>query len=98
MNLENLHKGTRPLSTYKLIQGTNTKGIAIQLKVGGLLDKHTTAIPALLVCISGCTRYQDENGQSEELQSGDYIHIRPNVVHWLEGLALSQLVLVQYEV
>lgn len=95
MNLEDLHKESdKEVSAAKLF--TSDKGIvtAIQLKKDGILKEHITKIPALLLCISGKTIYEEEN-QKIELLPGDYVNIRPFVNHWLTAGEDSQLILIR---
>lgn len=95
MSLSKLHQPEKPVSAKTFFKGTNGSALSIQIKEGGLLDKHTTPIPALLLCISGTVEYQDENGNSSTLNSGDYQKITPEVEHWVKGVSESQLVLIK---
>ena len=71
-----------------------TAGDAMQiytiLTVG---DGLVTQIPALLVCIEGNVFFENELGQKEELQPGDYTLIEPMVKHWVQATMESQLIL-----
>ncbi len=95
MNIKDLHLENKELSVAHLKKSGEGFVISIHLKEGGELKKHTTAVPALLVCISGKTCYETIKGEKVLLQSGDYVHIEPHVEHWLIGLYESDLLLMK---
>ena len=39
--------------------------------------------------------FENETGAKETLSTGDYVHIKPMVKHWVIGLLDSQLLLVK---
>lgn len=95
MNLEQLHKSSKNVSATSLFKGSIGSSTAIQLQKEAVLKEHITPTPALLLCISGELRYEDENGQVTELKAGDYLNIPINVKHWLQASSLSQLLLLK---
>ncbi len=95
LQLSALHDADKSLSAESLIKGQEGNTTTLQLKKGGLLDKHTTKVAALLVCAQGEVLYEDEKGTSQRLQPGGYLHIEPMVVHWVKGVEDSQLLLLK---
>jgi quercetin dioxygenase-like cupin family protein len=95
MNIESLHNQDKEVSAQSLFKGETGIATAIQLQKNGFLKEHISKTPALLLCIKGRVIYRDEMDKEIELASGDYVHILPNVKHWLEGLEKAQLVLVK---
>lgn len=93
MNIEELHNTEKEVSALPLFKGEVGTTVAIQLQRNGQLKEHITKTPALLICISGFVIYEDENDLEVNLASGDYIHIKPNVKHWLSAGVRSQLIL-----
>jgi quercetin dioxygenase-like cupin family protein len=82
-NLIELHQPASDLSVHKLFKGEQGTATAIQLQRNASLKEHITQTPALLLCISGRVTYEDENEQEFTFETGDYVHIVPNVKHWL---------------
>lgn len=95
MNIAELHSKTKKSSFLKLFEGTRGVADAIHLEKGEIVHDHTSKVPALLLCISGCTGYQEKGGKGIELKSGDFVSIRPDVVHGLRAIEDSQLVLLK---
>ncbi|MGE0932493.1 cupin domain-containing protein [Peijinzhouia sedimentorum] len=95
MNLEQLHPTEKEVSAQKLFSGEVGSATSIQLQEGGKLKEHLTKTPALLICISGLVRYEDETKKEIDLEPNDYIHIEPNVKHWLIASEKSQLILLK---
>lgn len=95
MKLSDLHKPEAKLSTSRFNFDLKGELIAIQILAKGELKEHSTKIPALLFCMRGSVLYQDENGSSEILSSGDYYSIPINVKHWLQGQEDAQLLLMK---
>ncbi|MFN5416681.1 MAG: cupin domain-containing protein [Flavobacteriia bacterium] len=93
MNLVELHDQTKEVSASALFKGEIGSATAIQLLRNGTLKEHVTKTPALLVCVSGFVRYEDENDHEVELSPGDYFMITPNLRHWLNASVDSQLIL-----
>lgn len=95
MNLEEIHDEVKEVSAKPIFKGEIGTTIAIQLKRHGTLKEHITKTPALLVCVTGFVRYEDENELEVELEAGDFIEITPNIKHWLNAPVKSQLVLMK---
>ena len=66
-----------------------------RIKKNKQLKEHLTPIPALLVCIAGKAEFNNVKEERQTLLPGDYVHIEPNVMHWVDGLEDSQLILVK---
>lgn len=94
MNLKNLHQESKPVQTHVLFNPTQVM-ISIQIAKNEQLKEHITKVPAILICISGNSVYEDENGSSIELKNGDYVSISPNVKHWINALEESNFILTK---
>jgi quercetin dioxygenase-like cupin family protein len=95
MNIKEIHTQEKPVSAISLFKSDQGNATAIQILKGEKLKEHITKIPALLVCIDGEVIFENEKGVRETLRSGDYVNIEPMVTHWVEGIELSQLVLIK---
>lgn len=94
MNLSELHSD-KEISAANLFKGETGTTNAIQLQPRTALKKHTTKTPALLLCVSGEVVYEDEQQVKIIMRQGDYVEILPDVVHWVEAVELSQLILMK---
>lgn len=94
-NISAQHEATKPVSAKPLFKGQEGTATALQIQKDGLLDKHITKVPALLVCVSGEVVFENEQGLTQTLTTGDYIHIEPLVTHWVRGTQDSQLLLLK---
>ncbi len=97
MNIKDLHTTEKPVSTPWLFKSDASTGTAVAIKIekGAQLSKHVTKIPALLVCVSGTAVFDNEKGEKQELNAGDFVKIEPEVMHWVDGIETSHLVLVR---
>lgn len=95
MNLSTLHTQNLPLETTKIFDATEGNVISITIQKNGYLKEHLTKVPALLICISGETMYEDENNANILLKNGDYVTIEPFIKHWLVGITQSNLILIK---
>lgn len=95
MNLKNLHTENKAVQTNVMFQPTDGKVISLQIAKNEQLAEHVTKIPALLVCVSGNATYNDENGNSIKLKSGDYFNIPVNVKHWVDAHEESNFLLIK---
>ena len=95
MNLEEIHDKEKEVSAKPIFKGEIGTTIAIQLQRHGTLKEHITTTPALLVCVNGFVRYEDENELEVELEAGDFIEIAPHIKHWLNASVKSQLILMK---
>lgn len=97
MNITDLHTSGKPVSTpwlFKSDAGTGT-AVAIKIDAGAQLSQHKTKIPALLICVSGHAIFDNEKGEKHNLKPGDYVNIAPEILHWVDGIETSHLVLVR---
>lgn len=95
MNLKNLHTENKPVQTQLVFSAEDGKVISLQIAAGGQLKEHITKVPALLVCISGDSVFQDEKGKSIPLKTGDYVNIEANVKHWVDAKEDSNFILIK---
>ncbi len=95
MNIKELHTQEKPVSAIVLFKGEQSNVTAIQILQGEKLKEHITRTPALLICIEGRAIFENENGVNVTLLPGDYVSIEPMIKHWVEGIELSQLVLIK---
>ncbi len=95
MNIKSIHTEEKPVSAKKVFSTTEGNVTALQIKATGVLKEHITTVPALLICINGNAIFNNENGITENLSSGDMVNIEPNVKHWVEGIQDTQLLLIK---
>ncbi|TDK43563.1 cupin domain-containing protein [Algoriphagus formosus] len=95
MNLAELHTSEKEVSAQNLFKGELGTSTAIQLQRNSTFKEHITKTHALLVCVTGFVTYEDENEQEIQLEPGDYVHIAPDVKHWLFASVPSQLILLK---
>ena len=95
MNLKDLHTEDKPVQTKVVFEPTESKVISLQIASRGQLKEHITKVPALLVCVTGNAVFQDLNGKSIELKSGDYVNIEANVKHWVDANDDSNLLVIK---
>ena len=95
MNLKELHPANQALSVAALLRNGEGTLIALHLEAGGELKKHKTAVPAVLICLSGLVRYETIQGELREIQQGDIIHIPVDIEHWLVGIEPAELILMK---
>lgn len=94
-NISAQHEATKAVSAKPLFKGEEGSVVALQIQKDGLLDKHITKVPALLVCVSGEVVFENEQGVRKTLVTGDYIHIEPQSTHWVKGVRDAQLLLIK---
>lgn len=95
MKLSSLHTEQKSLSVIPLKKNGEGTLLSIHLEKGGELPNHKTAVPTVLVCVSGNTTYSTERGEKVLLQAGDMVNIEPHVVHRLEASEISELLLMK---
>lgn len=93
MNIKEVTNAAKEVSTAAIFKTENATATAIRIREGGVLKKHTTPIPAILVCIEGVVVYEDEKAACIELRPGSYIQIEPQIVHWLKAREECALIL-----
>lgn len=94
-NISSMHEATKPVSAKPLFKAQEGSVAALQIQKDGLLDKHTTKVEALLVCVVGEVVFENEKGFKQTLINGDYVKIEPMVTHWVKGVQDSQLLLIK---
>ncbi len=95
MNLSELHTSQTALSIVPLIKGGEGTLLSIHLEAGGELKKHKTAVPAILICVSGKIHYETIQGEKQDLYQGDIVQIPIDVEHWLVGMEKAELILMK---
>ena len=94
MNIKDKHS-EKGVSASPLFKGVEGSAIAIQIKKGEQLKEHITKTEAFLICVSGAARFENQKGETQDLNSGDCVLIDPMVKHWVDGLESTQLVLLK---
>ncbi|ADX68579.1 MULTISPECIES: cupin domain-containing protein [Weeksella] len=94
-HLNSLHRTDKQLSVSILFEGKEGVTRSLYLKKDGLLPEHTTAIPAVLLCVTGKVTYEDEKGCQVVLEPGNFQNIEPNIKHWVKSFEDSQLLLMK---
>lgn len=95
MNIKEFHDTKNDVSTFAMFESKEGKVMAIEVLEGKQIKKHSSQVPALLLCVNGQVVFENENGLSEELTSGDFVKIDPFVKHWVNGIETSQLLLIK---
>jgi quercetin dioxygenase-like cupin family protein len=95
MNLKDFHTEDKPFQAKKIFSTTEGQVNSFRITAGNQLKEHTTKVPAFLVCVTGEAVFENDNGTSEKLISGDYVNIEPNVKHWVTASKDSDLLLIK---
>ncbi len=95
MNIKELHTDSKAISTASLFKTAESNVTSIQILADGQLKEHITNVPALLICLKGEAIFENENGIKLTLTTGDYIHIEPQVKHWISAKSTSNLILIK---
>lgn len=95
MNIIDLLDKNKPVEMKRVFDANDKQVNVMRILEGQHLKEHTTPIPAFLVCINGEVVYNDEQGLSETLVTGDFVNIAPNVKHWVDGIKDSNLLLIK---
>lgn len=95
MNISQLHTTEKEVSAVSLFKSEQGNATSIRLLKGALLKEHVTQVPALLICVQGEVVFENEEGLKTTLLPGDYVLIKPEVKHWVNGTRESQLVLMK---
>jgi len=93
MNISSFHQETKEVDVKAIFQDISGTTLSIQILAGARFDKHQTKIPAVLLCLKGHAKYEDENGHIEFLNSGDFMDIKINLTHWIDAIETCQLIL-----
>ncbi len=94
MNLIETHKEVKDVHTKLLLKAEEGKVISLQIEAGKQLKEHVSAVPALLVCVSGNGIYKDESGETN-LKEGDCVYIKKDVKHQVDAISKSNFLLVK---
>lgn len=94
MNIKEQHSDNA-VSAFPLFKGEVGSATAIQIQSGEQLKEHITKSEAMLICLSGSARFENEKGMIQHLNTGDYVRIEPMVKHWVDGIETCQLVLLK---
>lgn len=95
MNIKDLHQDTKAISTASLFKTTEGNVTTIQILAGEKLKEHITKVPAMLLCLTGESFFENENGIKLILTTGDYVNIEPNTKHWINATSTSNLILIK---
>ena len=95
MNVKDLHPEAKAISTASLFKTAEGTVTSIQLMSDEQLKAHITKVPALLLCVTGEAQYENEYGIKLTLTTGDYVNIEPQVKHWVNAKATSNLILIK---
>lgn len=95
MNLKDLYKEDKPVQSSILFNSLENKTISMQIAKNELLNEHTTKVSAILICISGNSMYEDENGTLVNLRNGDFVIILPYIKHWVKANETSNFILIK---
>lgn len=93
--LSALHLENKDVQTKMFFPANDSKVVSLQIQKDKQLKEHITPIPALLVCVKGEVVFEDENGVSLKLESGDFVKIQPNIKHWVNAKIDSNLLLIK---
>ncbi len=80
MHLNEFHNNEKSVSVAKIFEGVG-QVMTLRIKANSELKKHTTPIPALLICVEGQAVFEYENGKRIELTQGNYVNIEPDKIH-----------------
>ena len=94
MNIRELHRNDKPISTAELFKTSHVNVTAIQLQKGEQIKEHVSKTPALLLCISGEAVYETADSGKIILSAGDYTNIEADEKHWCITSAKSELLRV----
>ncbi|MDO5510967.1 MAG: hypothetical protein Q4F57_09740 [Weeksellaceae bacterium] len=93
LKLADKHASDKAVSAQQLFKATNNTATSLQILAGERLKEHTSPVPALLLCVEGEVHYGEPDGRNVRLLPGNYVLIEPDVVHFVDGIKSSQLVL-----
>ena len=95
MNIKDLHQDTKAISTALLFKTTESNVTSIQILIDQQLKEHITKVPALLLCLTGESIFENEIGMKLTLTTGDYVNIEPNIKHWITAKSTSNFILIK---
>ena len=95
MNIKELHAQDKPVSAISMFKNEMGNVSTLQILKGEMIKEHVTKTPALLICVTGEAIFENEEGIKETLMPGDYVNIEPMILHWVNGIADSYLLLIK---
>ncbi len=95
MNIKDLHENLNGVSAIEVNANQQNSIKAIRILANEKLLEHISKVPALLVCVIGEAKYEDESGAAVELKSGDYVQILPMLKHWVSATLESHFLLIK---
>ncbi len=95
MNIKDLHNEAKAVSTASIFKTTEGNVTSLQIIGGEQLKEHVTKMPALLICLTGEAVFENENGLKLSLTTGEYVHIEPQIKHWINAKSTSNLLLIK---
>ena len=95
MNIIEVNPADKPVSAKSIFKSEKSSVTAIQILEGELLKEHITKEAALLVCVFGEVLFENEKGESHNLNAGDFITIEAMIKHWVKAIETSRLLLVK---
>jgi quercetin dioxygenase-like cupin family protein len=95
MNIKEQHPKDKPVSTKSIFSGEQSSVLALRILKGARLKEHISKVLALLLCVMGKVIFENENGLKETLCTRDYTLVDPQVLHWVDGIEDSDLVLIK---
>ena len=94
MNLKELHTEAKAVQTKLLLKAEAGKVISLQIAAGEQLKEHVSAVPAILICVSGKGIYREASGETN-LEPGDYVMIEKDVKHEVDAITDSNFILAK---
>ena len=82
--INELIEATKTINTARVFEKIEGNQMLIRLKPDAELKSHTSKVPAVLLCLEGKVKYQQED-LTVTLGPSDYVEIKPEVVHWLNS-------------
>lgn len=95
MNIKDLHNEAKAVSTASIFKTTEGNVTSLQIIGGEQLKEHVTKMPALLICLTGEAVFENVNGLKLTLTTGEYVHIEPQIKHWINAKSTSNLLLIK---
>ena len=90
-----MHSDTKAISTVQLFKTNEGNVTSIQLLENEQFKEHISKVPALLICLTGESVFENEKGDRYALTSGAYVSIEPQIRHWINAKSTSILVLIK---
>lgn len=82
--INELIEATKAVNTARIFEEIEGDQMLIKLNPDAELKRHTSKVSAVLLCLEGEVRYQQED-LTVTLAPSDYVVIKSEVVHWLNS-------------